>query len=243
MTQRELLDAQRRTLRLFDMIERSGLIKPGKSERQLVAEISELAAEGFDIREHWHKKIVRAGRNTTAIFREDPPNEVIREGDILFIDLGPIVDGYETDLGRTYVLGDDPVKLKLKQDVERAWYAIQKWVQGKKRLTGAALFEHVVTVAREYGWTFTGDIAGHIVGRYPHEQPLDPNSLELDIHPDNHHDIFRLDANGEERHWILELQFIDKARGIGAYFEQLLCTEPEVLEHISTRSAERARIH
>ena len=61
-----------------------------------------------------------------------------------------------------------------------------------------------------------------IVGKFPHEQPVDPKSLELDIHPENHNDMFLLDANGDKRHWILELQFIDKEKGIGGYFEQLL---------------------
>ena len=32
-----------------------------------------------------------------------------------------------------------------------------------------------------------------------------------------------LDANGNQRHWILELQFIDEEEQIGGYFEQLLC--------------------
>jgi hypothetical protein len=34
--------------------------------------------------------------------------------------------------------------------------------------------------------------------------------------------MFLHDANGNERHWILELQFVDKKNEIGAYFEQLL---------------------
>jgi hypothetical protein len=35
---------------------------------------------------------------------------------------------------------------------------------------------------KKYGWEFGGEIAGHIVGKYPHEQPEDPQSLELDVH-------------------------------------------------------------
>jgi len=222
MTYTTMMHAQNRAILLFDMIEKSGLIRPGKTERQLVAEIDELATVGFDISTHWHKKIVRAGKNTLATFSQDPPDQLIRDNDILFIDLGPIVDGYEADLGRTYVIGNDPMKVRIKQDVERAWYEIQAWVRTQRNLTGATLFHHAVAKAREYGWTFTGDIAGHIVGRYPHEQPLDPRSLELDIHPDNHQEIFVPDAQGEERNWILELQFIDVEKGIGAYFEQLI---------------------
>jgi len=84
------------------------------------------------------------------------------------------------------------------------------------------LFQYVVEKAQEMGWEFAGEIAGHIVGKYPHEQPADPRSLELDIHPDNHNDMFLPDANGNKRHWILELQFIDRKNEIGGYFEQLL---------------------
>ena len=46
--------------------------------------------------------------------------------------------------------------------------------------------------------------------------------MELDIHPENHNDMFILDTNGNKRHWILELLFIDKENQIGGYFEQLL---------------------
>jgi len=113
-------------------------------------------------------------------------------------------------------------KLKLKNDVEKAWYEIQAWVQKQKQLKASDLFQYAVEKANENGWTFGGEIAGHIVGEFPHEQPLDPKSLELDIHPNNHNDMFLLDANGDKRHWILELQFTDKEKGIGGYFEQLL---------------------
>ena len=41
--------------------------------------------------------------------------------DILFFDFGPIFEDWEADVGRTYVIGDDRVKHKLKDDVGRAW--------------------------------------------------------------------------------------------------------------------------
>ena len=46
--------------------------------------------------------------------------------------------------------------------------------------------------------------------------------MELDIHPENHNDMFLPDANGDKRHWVLELLFIDKENQFGGYFEQLL---------------------
>jgi hypothetical protein len=47
----------------------------------------------------------------------------------------------------------------------------------------------------------------------------------LDVHPDNHADILQLDKNGNPRHWMLELHFLDRENNIGAFFEQLLTEE------------------
>ena len=222
MVREKLIHAQNISIELFNAIEENNLIVPGKTEEQLNTEVCDLAFQKFGIEKHWHKKIVRSGINTLAIYPDNPPNRVIHKDDILFIDLGPIVEGYEADIGRTYVVGKDPNKLKLKRDVESAWYEIREWYQQQTKLKASDLFNYAVLKAKRFAWEFGGEIAGHIVGKYPHEQPEDPKSLELDIHPDNHDNIFLLDADGNPRHWILELQFIDKENEIGGYFEQLL---------------------
>jgi Xaa-Pro aminopeptidase len=222
MTREKLLHAQNTSLHFFKAIEESHLIVAGKSEEQLNFEVCDLALQKFGIEEHWHKIIVSSGKNTLAIYPDNPPIRIIDKDDILFIDLGPIVEGYEADIGRTYVLGNNPQKLQLKNDVEKAWYDIQAWYQKQTTLKASRLFEYAAQKAKALGWEFGGQIAGHIVGKYPHEQPADPQSLELDIHPENHNDIFLRDADGNKRHWILELQFIDRQNEIGGYFEQLL---------------------
>ena len=41
-----------------------------------------------------------------------------------------------------------------------------------------------------------------------------------------HHEPMRgLDSLGRERHWIIEIHFVDRARGIGAFFEELLTVD------------------
>ena len=222
MTKEKLLEAQYISVQFFKAIEKNNLIISGKSEEQLNSEVCDLALNRFGIEKHWHKKIVRSGKNTLAIYPDNPANRLINEDDILFIDLGPVVDGYEADIGRTYVLGLAPEKWRLKTDVEKAWYEIQKWYYSQESVKASTLFHYAATKAKEYGWEFGGQIAGHIVGKFPHEQPADPASLELDIHPENHSDLSLPDADGNKRHWILELQFIDKQKEIGGYFEQLL---------------------
>lgn len=217
-----LVIAEQKAKELFNTVEQRGLIIPGKSETELAAEIVTLAKEQFGIESFWHKKIVRAGANTLYPYSENPPDQVIQNDDIVFLDFGAIFNGWEADLGRTFVIGSDPLKLKLKKDVEEAWQVTNAWYNRQKELTGAACFHYVIELAKNYGWEFGGDIAGHIVGRFPHEQPDDPSDLGLDIHPDNHNSILLLDKHGNKRNWILEIQFVDRKNNIGAFFEQLL---------------------
>ena len=56
----ELEHAQAKALKLFDAIERDGLIRAGVSERQVEDEIGELAEREFGVEKHWHRRIVRA---------------------------------------------------------------------------------------------------------------------------------------------------------------------------------------
>jgi Xaa-Pro aminopeptidase len=213
--------AEQKAKELFKAAEDRGLIVPGKSEKTLSEEIVSLARDVIGITQFWHKKIVRAGANTLHPFNGNPPDRVIQQDDILFLDFGPIFGGWEADLGRTYVIGNDPLKLKLKRDVETAWQDAKAWYGQQSSLTGAACFHYVTELAKRYGWEHGGEIAGHIVGPFPHEQLGDGN-LGLDIHPDNHDDILLPGKDGNPRQWILEIHFVDKTNNIGAFIEQML---------------------
>jgi len=221
----KLILSEQKAKDLFNSVEAKGLIVSGKSEKELSDEIVQIAKEDFGIQNYWHKKIVRTGINTLQPFIANPPDLIIQKDDILFFDFHPVYQGWEADLGRTYVLGGDSLKLKLKKDIEFAWYEANAWYFKQTNLTGAEFFNYVTNLTKRYGYEFGNAIAGHIVGRYPHEQPDDPNDLCLDIHPDNHTDILQLDKDGNKRHWILELHFVDRINNIGAFFEQLLTAE------------------
>lgn len=188
---------------------------------ELAEEIVKFASINFGINEYWHKKIVRAGKNTICSFNENPSDRVIQDEDIVFLDFGPIFDGYEADLGRTYVIGNNPLKLKLRKDIEAAWKDANSWISAQSTLTGAECFDYVIGLAARYGWEFGGVIAGHIVGPFPHEQ-AGAGNWSLDIHPENHADIFLKDKHGNSRNWILEIQFVDKTNNIGGFYEQLM---------------------
>src|ERR1700733_1004159 len=120
-TKKKLREAENIAIQLFKAAEDRHLITAGKSEERLNTEIFQLAAELFGIEKHWHKRIVRSGANTLMPYNENPPDLVIQADDILFFDFGPIFEDWEADFGRTYVIGDDPVKHKLKNDIGLAW--------------------------------------------------------------------------------------------------------------------------
>ncbi len=218
----KLFLSEQKAKELFMAIEHKGLIISGKSEKQLCDEIVQIAKEDFGVENHWGKKIVRTGINTLQPYIANPPDLVIQDDDILFFDFHPIFEGWEADLGRTYVLGNDSLKQKIKKNVEAAWYEANSWYFKQDKLTGADFFKYATDLARRYGYEFGNAIAGHIIGKFPHEQPDDPADLCLDVHPDNHNDILQLDKQGNKRHWILELHFVDRENNIGAFFEQLL---------------------
>ena len=175
----------------------------------------------LELKKHWHKRIVRSGANTLYPYHENPPDLVIQPDDLLFFDFGPIIEDWEADLGRTYVIGNDPVKHKLKNDIEAAWFESKAWFGLQTTLTGADFYQYNADLAKKYGWTFGGEIAGHLIGEFPHER-LDPGNYGLYVHPENHNDMFLPDKNGNERDWILEIHFVDREKQIGGFFEQLL---------------------
>jgi Xaa-Pro dipeptidase len=116
-----LLDAQRKAQALFAEIEARNLIRPGVTETQINESIYALAASMWGIAKYWHKRIVRAGRNTLAPYDENPPDLTVAEDDIAFLDLGPVFEQWEADFGRTYVVGNDPVKHRLRRDIEEGF--------------------------------------------------------------------------------------------------------------------------
>ncbi len=60
----QLVAAEQRGLAMFDAIEAAGLIVQGKREDELNDELFAFMQENFGVKQHWHKRIVRAGVNT-----------------------------------------------------------------------------------------------------------------------------------------------------------------------------------
>jgi Xaa-Pro dipeptidase len=217
----ELLEAQTKAETLFQEVETRGLIRPGITETTLNAEIYALAPEMYGITTYWHKRIVRAGRNTLLPYADNPPDLTIGEDDILFLDLGPVFEQWEADFGRTFVLGSDPLKLKMCEDIKSAFADGKQYFKVNPDITSDELFHYAVSLADQYGWEFGGHIAGHLIGQFPHERIAD-DKVTLYVHPKSHLPMRSLDENGQRRHWILEIHFVDRKHEIGGFYEELL---------------------
>lgn len=217
----ELLEAQGKAAQLFHAVEARGLIRPGITESRLNEDIYALAKEMYGITTYWHKRIVRAGRNTLLPYAENPPDLTLDEDDILFLDLGPVFEAWEADFGRTFVLGSDPRKHKLQQDVGRAFAAGKQHFHDHPQITSSELYRYAQSLAVQFGWEFGGPIAGHLIGQFPHEK-ISGDKVTLYVHPDSHLPMRSLDENGQKRHWILEIHFVDRLHQIGGFYEELL---------------------
>jgi len=88
------------------MLQVPELIKPGMSEKQVAWELEKLMREAgademaFDI-------IVAAGSNS-ALPHHTPSERPLQIGDPIIIDMGAKLDGYHSDMTRSYYLGNEP---------------------------------------------------------------------------------------------------------------------------------------
>ena len=216
-----LLEAQNKAEALFDAVVASGMIRAGRLEGELSQDIYDLAAERFSVRRHWHKRIVRAGSNTMLGYYVESPERRIEADDVVFLDLGPVFDSWEADFGRTYALGSDPAKHRLVSDIGVAFRKGKELYEKTSGLTCGELYDFVAGLATTSGWEFGAPTAGHLIGHFPHERlPSDPKRFS--IRTGNGQLLREPDAQGNPRHWILEIHFVDRARQIGGFCEELL---------------------
>jgi Xaa-Pro dipeptidase len=218
---RELVAAESQGMALLDAIESAGMIRPGRSELMVERDIFALAEQSFGVRQHWHKRIVRSGVNTLRIAADDPPVRDIEEDDTVFLDLGPVFEAWEADVGRTYAIGADPEKHRLCRDLAVIFDQLKDHFDTHADVTGAELYDVACGLAEAAGWWFAGKIAGHIVGEFPHAR-LPGNRDHYRISPDNKTRMRDPDAQGHTKFWILEVHLADQSRTFGGFYERLL---------------------
>jgi methionyl aminopeptidase len=103
-----------------------------------------------------------------------PGERVIRDGQVVSIDAGAIVEGWHGDAARTFFVGEPPAKVRELIDVTRAAMlaGIAAAVPGNHidDISGA-----VEDVARPHGYGIIRQFVGHGIGTSMHEEPQVPN--------------------------------------------------------------------
>jgi Xaa-Pro dipeptidase len=224
LVSQELLAAQNKAVALFAEVVDTGMICAGKLESELTAEIHALAQSRFGVRRHWHKRIARSGPHTLLTYDDEATDRRITADDIVYLDFGPVFAAWEADFGRTYVVGEDPAKHRLVADLADAFNRGKEFYRDSPTLRAGQLYDYTAGLAADYGWEFGAQSAGHLIGRFPHER-LPGNRQHFSIRHGNPVLLRECDVRGVRRHWILEIHFVDRARKIGGFFEQLLTVD------------------
>lgn len=223
---RSLMQAQVKAEALFTEVVQSGMIRAGKLDSELSDEIHALAKSRFGLRRHWHKRLVRSGPNTLLTYYDEADDRRMQDDDIVYLDFGPVFEAWEADFGRTYAIGGDPVKHRLVADISSAFQRGKDLYRNTPGLTTGALYDFVAGLAAPAGWEFGAASAGHLIGKFPHERPSG-DAQRFSIRRGNQLALREPDEDGRLRHWILEIHFIDRARKIGGFFEELLTVDSD----------------
>ena len=82
-----------------------GILAPGTTETDIDKQVFKLTASQYGTRKHWHQRLPRIGQNTIHPIYDKVPDLVLKDDDIVYVDLGPVFGDIEADFARTYVLG------------------------------------------------------------------------------------------------------------------------------------------
>ena len=99
---------------------------------------------------------------------------ILREGDIISIDMGAYKNGYHSDAARTFPVG------KISQEAQRLIDVTkQSFFEGIKYAVHGAKLGDVSAAIQEYvesnGYSVVRDLVGHGIGKNLHEDPSVPN--------------------------------------------------------------------
>ena len=103
-----------------------------------------------------------------------PSNRVLQEGDIISVDCGAILNGYQGDAARTIPVGRvDENALKLIEVTRESFFkGVEKAKVGNRLYDISAAIQ---TYVEGFGFSIVRDFVGHGIGKDMHEDPEVPN--------------------------------------------------------------------
>lgn len=153
-------------------------IKPGISTQQLdkIAHdyiISQGATPNF-LHYNGFPASICASVNDQVVHGIPAKDVILAEGDIISIDMGACIHGYNGDAARTFPVGKISAEAQRLIDVTR-----ESFFAGIKYAVHGAKLGDVSAAIQEYvesnGYSVVRDLVGHGIGRHLHEDPSVPN--------------------------------------------------------------------
>jgi methionyl aminopeptidase len=154
-------------------------VKPGATtldlENAAEKRITELGAKPAFKGYHGYPCVLCTSVNSEVVHGIPSPRRVLREGDIVSVDCGAIVDGYYGDAAITVPVGGniDPDTARLLRVTEES---LKSGIAAVK--PGATLGDigaAVQSVVEAEGFSVVRDFVGHGIGSHMHEDPQVPN--------------------------------------------------------------------
>jgi Xaa-Pro aminopeptidase len=208
-----LIDARRKTKKAIALVASS--IVPGMLEED-ARQLAKSTLQQLGSQKGWHKILVRFGSNTTKNFQE-PSDQSVRlaDGDIFFLDIGPVWGDTEGDGGETFVVGKhpDPDMSGCADDVKRIFHAVRtQWLTSG--MTGKELYDFASVTAADMGWVLNLELTGHRLSDFPHSAYYDGTLAAVSIRP-------------SPNLWVLEIQIRHPTKSFGGFFEDLLLRDTD----------------
>lgn len=153
-------------------------VRPGATtmdlERAAVKKIEELGAKAAFKGYHGYPAALCTSVNNEVIHGIPSDRVTLKEGDVVSVDCGVVIDGYYSDCASTYPVGEiSPAAAKLLKVTEASLYAAID-----KAVPGGRLFDigsTVQTMCEAEGYGVVREFVGHGIGRNMHEDPQVPN--------------------------------------------------------------------
>ncbi len=161
-----------------------------------------------------------------------PGRRRLRDGDVISVDVGAILDGFHGDSAWTYPVGlvSDEAAALLRDTEEALSRAIAVATTGNRL---GSVGNAVEGFARERGWGVVREYGGHGIGRSMHEEPHVPNlgtpgrgvllrtGLTMAIEP-------MLTTGGEETRTLRDgWTVVTRDGSLSAHFEHTVAVTPE----------------
>ena len=143
-------------------------------ERAAMACITKLGAAAAFKGYHGYPAALCTSVNHEVIHGIPSERRVLKDGDVVSVDCGVVVDGFYSDCAVTYPVGQiSPAIEKLLRVTEASLYAAIE-----KALPGGRLFDisnAVQTMCEAEGYGVVREFVGHGIGKSMHEDPQLPN--------------------------------------------------------------------